>query len=421
MRILQVIHDFLDTNVAGSELYTYYLSREMKNRHDIALFYYRPQHRIVADPVITEERYEDIPTYVVEIGSTLLAERIPYQYTHDTYDRLFLQVLERFKPDVVHFQHVLYYSMNFPRIAKGLGIPVIYTLHDYYLLCPKFHMIRDDNTICAGIDRVTCARCCSVTPKSRIIDVKSRRINLVTCWHILHKRPANVKKLIASVDLFLSPSEFLRQMMIRYGVPKGKIIAAANGMNFDIVTRKVVPKAGDKLVFGYIGSHTVVKGLPVLIEAFNGIPDAELRIYGSGGEQLFGPLVRNEAIRFMGRVGDAEKQSAFEGIDALIVPSILYENAPLTINEAFMFKVPVITSNIGGMAENVADGVNGLHFKVGNAVDLRAKIRYLIDNPSELERLRSNIPEVKSIRKNALEIEDMYMQLHQNSTTMTKG
>ena len=421
MRILIVVHDFLDTNVAGSELYTYYLSSEIQNRHEVGLFYYRPQHRIVAEPVITEERYENIPAYVVEIEAKGLVGRIPYEYSSITYDRLFLQVVERFKPDVVHFQHVLFYSMNFPHIVKGLGIPVIYTLHDYYLICPKFHMIRDDNTVCAGIDRMKCARCCSVTPWSRFFDIKSACKNLKIFWHILYKRPDCVKKLIDNVDLFISPSEFLRQMLIRHGIPKDKIITSANGMNFDIVTRKVVPKAGGKLVFGYIGSHTVVKGLPVLIEAFNGIPDAELRIYGSGGEQLFGPLVQNDAIRFMGRVGDAEKQSAFEGMDTLIVPSIVYENAPLTINEAFMFKVPVITSNIGGMAENVADGMNGLHFKVGNAVDLRKKIRFLIDNPSELERLRSNIPEVKSIVTNALEIEDMYALLRQNSTTMTKG
>jgi glycosyltransferase involved in cell wall biosynthesis len=94
----------------------------------------------------------------------------------------------------------------------------------------------------------------------------------------------------------------------------------------------------------------------------------------------------------MGEISDAQKAKAFEETEVLIVPSIWLENFSLVTQEAFLFGVPVIASNIGALRELVDDGKNGLLFRVGDAADLRTKVEYLAGNPNEVRRLAANVP-----------------------------
>jgi len=93
------------------------------------------------------------------------------------------------------------------------------------------------------------------------------------------------------------------------------------------------------------------------------------------------------------------------------LPSIWPENAPLVIDEAYLNNVPCIVSNIGGMAERVDDGVNGLHFEVGSAKDLADKMEYVAKNINIREKFVKNIPKVKTIEENAIELEKIYKSM----------
>jgi len=93
------------------------------------------------------------------------------------------------------------------------------------------------------------------------------------------------------------------------------------------------------------------------------------------------------------------------------VPSIWYENAPLTIQEAFLAKIPVIATNLGGMREFVQDGVNGLLFRPRDAADLREKIRQIIDHPALVEQLGKRAPTVKTITEDAVTMAERYGKL----------
>ena len=110
----------------------------------------------------------------------------------------------------------------------------------------------------------------------------------------------------------------------------------------------------------------------------------------------------------MGELKKEDKKKAFSEIDVLIVPSVCYENSPLTISEAFLSKIPVITSNIGGMAELVRDGEYGFTFPVGNAEKLQEKIQSFINNPELKDRFSANLPEVNDIETHAEEIMNIY-------------
>ena len=145
-------------------------------------------------------------------------------------------------------------------------------------------------------------------------------------------------------------------------------------------------------------------------------PSVELKIFG---DPSIAPdyyahvrrMARNPRIQFPGMFDNAEVGRILSGIDVLIVPSVWPENSPVTIHEAYLAKIPVIASRIGGIPELVQDGVNGFLFTPGDATDLLSKINLFIEDRSLLERLRANIGPVKSIEENARELEGIYQEL----------
>jgi glycosyltransferase involved in cell wall biosynthesis len=236
----------------------------------------------------------------------------------------------------------------------------------------------------------------------------------------IQDRTQHIKEMCGMVDLFLSPSKFLITKFKEFGIPEEKMIFSDYG--FDILPFANFKRTESKKIrFGYVGSIIPTKGIHVLIEALNKIADARagLVIWGKDvgydgvnnySEYLKG-IVKNPAIRFAGEYDNKKIAEVLADIDVLIVPSIWYENSPLTIHEAFLAKTPLIVSGIGGMAELVKDGVNGLHFCMGDARDLAAKIISILDNPSLISELAKNASEVKTIQENAEEITQFYASL----------
>jgi hypothetical protein len=116
-------------------------------------------------------------------------------------------------------------------------------------------------------------------------------------------------------------------------------------------------------------------------------------------------------VEFRGRFDNARLSEVYAEIDVLIVPSVWFENSPITIHEAFLTHTPVIASDIGGMAEYVRDGVDGLHFKVGDDADLAAKMQRFLDEPGLVERLSKDWIPIKTIAEDAAVTEFRYRAL----------
>jgi len=160
----------------------------------------------------------------------------------------------------------------------------------------------------------------------------------------------------------------------------------------------------------------------VLLQAFNRIEkqNVELRIHGYFAPFQLGfedypdylrSLCKKDTLQWCGKYENRDIARLLSHIDVLVVPSIWYENSPLTIHEAFMAGIPVITSNIGGMAELIRDGENGLLFEVGDSADLAKQMQTVIDNPELIERLKSNIQPVSPIETHTQEIAEVYARL----------
>jgi glycosyltransferase involved in cell wall biosynthesis len=225
------------------------------------------------------------------------------------------------------------------------------------------------------------------------------------------------QKIFSDVDLFLAPSRFLRDRYISCGIPGQKIVFARYGLKH--FTRLPHRHTNGRPAFGYIGALHRHKGVEVLLEAFKGLGDrADLHIFGSA----FGSPIsesywrriseeRPAGVTFHGAYDNTRIGEILAGLDAVIVPSIWYENSPLTIQEAFIAGVPVVTSDRGGMAELVRDGIDGLHFRLGDAGDLHQKLEQLISAPARLEELAKNVPVVPRIEEQAAELRERYRTL----------
>jgi len=600
MRILLVAHYFLPQHVAGTELYTLGLARELRKEHEVILFCSEIDPGAQSYAVRTRE-YEGIP--ITEVVNNHAYWRFHETYSNPRIEALFAAELERYRPDVVHLQHLANLSIGFLPLIKRRGIPIVYTLHDYWLTCPRQGLrMKASGALCGQVIPEECASCMTVdierlSPLGRLqrkletwltrdstapvslieappwvqeqtwdiagdvrslyaapppyrlqarrwldpsvqgattttvrfffalhprayttrsdggvfqirangkevfsrylcpyrreqdrgwiegeVQVENRKRLLLefivkvgpgedptNCiaawggikldgplresrperwrqlwergkrrieqfWTRLHERQAldeirrrlaAVQQALTEVDLFLAPSRFLRERFIEFGIPAEKIVYKDYGM--DLESLQASPRQRRKnrrVLFAYIGTLVEHKGVHVLVEAFNRLDPAlgELRIYGDPHvfphyTARLQALATHPAITFAGAIENREVGRILAGVDALVVPSVWFENSPLTIHEALLMGVPVITSRLGGMAELVEHGQTGLLFNPGDVEDLRGQLEWFVSHPQAFTTPPT--PAYAAIGDQAREFVALYEELQKSQLLFT--
>ena len=451
MKILQVIHDFLPGHNAGSEIYTYNLSRELSKRHDVVIFCTecvpeRSQYDLY------EREFEGLHIY--EAVHNQAFKSFEETYVDPEMERLFKGILKKEKPDVIHVQHLQYHSMGYIREAHRNGIPVLFTLHEYCLQCPrKGLMLREDLSLCPSIEVDRCASCLASDSMNPVIRSEKRfRFDEWVKAHIpgrlrrmvtkrlvkygitkppvepkqepsrdyaaeIQTRRDRILEACAEVDLFIAPSKFLRQQFIDFGIDPDRIRFSDYGF-VDEGYRDHPRVPSDNVRFGFVGTLVEFKGAHLILEAFRDLPETgvELDIYGD--LKTFPPyterleeLADRPGCRLQGRFENHRVAEILASIDVLIVPSLWFENSPLTIHEAFLAGIPVITSRLGGMADLVQHEKNGLLFERGDAKSLAEQMRRLTEDRALLEKLTAGVTEVKAIEDDARDHEKIYAEL----------
>ena len=177
---------------------------------------------------------------------------------------------------------------------------------------------------------------------------------------------------------------------------------------------------GEKFRFAYIGTCIPAKGIHILLNAMQYIPDEdiELKIYAQlneyfkvYNEKLQNQIEQDPRIKSFGRYDNEKIAEILSEVDAIITPSEWPENSPLVIHEAFEAQIPVITADVGGMKELVKDGEWGLLFEQGNAQDLAEKMKMLKNSPELYQKLQEHLPAVKTIEEDAAFIFKQYCAL----------
>ncbi len=461
MRILYVSHDFLPNHPAGTEIYTWQLAKRMQERgHEVAIF---TTEKDIGRPHLRLDRreWDGLPVYE-------LVNNLFYEDFRETWDwppavEVFGRLLDELEPDVVHVMHLLYLSIGCVEEAARRGIPVIYTLHDYWLQCARFgQRVHDDGATCDTIDRERCGTCLATlkynqTPTERrsaklIAKVRSatgidlgsaargaknllRRDANGATGHVPPVDPARAlameraarsrddelrARLVPNVARFVAPSRFLRDRLLEWGIPDDRIEHVTYGLELDPY-RDFARLPSEKTRIAFIGTLAPHKGPHLLFEAWGRIP-AELTAKST--LTVYGPPTHNPgyvaklerlAAETGGRLGGGlrreEVTSALREIDLLVVPSTWFENSPLTIHEARATRTPLLVSDYGGMAELVEPGRDGWRFDVGSIPALTDALARVLREPECLTELAFDGEPVKDMRTSAEEMEERYAEL----------
>lgn len=283
--------------------------------------------------------------------------------------RWMAEKIAEFQPDVVQVHNI--FPLLTPAIYDACaeaGVPVVQTLHNFRVSCASGLMLRDGKV---------CEKCLGGSPYWAVRHrcYRGSTAGSLVVAHMIdrHQRSGTWSK---KVDLFFALSEFAKRKFIAAGLPEERIAVKPN---FAIDPGRELsgePRGGAL----FVGRISAEKGVGDLIAAWAGI-DAPLRICGDGPlrEDLEAEAPRN--VTFLGRLGPEEVRQEMARAHVLIVPSIYYENFPMVIAEAYAAGLPVLGSRIGSLAEIIRDGETGRLFSPGDARDIRACVRAMLDEP----------------------------------------
>ena len=424
-KVLYICHNHPANRPGGAEAYAFELYKAVEARGD-----YEPIFVAKAGPPVTDDAgfhrhtrlamvsdapneyllYTDAPKEINFLFGTARDKRL---YTED-----FRELLLAYRPDIVHFHHTLFLGYDMiTEIKRTLpGVPIVYTLHELLPICHhNGQMVRTESyELCNAASPRRCHQC---FPK-----IQPTQFFL---------RERFVKSHFSHVDLFITPSDFLRQRYIEWGIPPEKILLEDYGRH----PVAPVPDLGadrKRNRLGFFGQFTRFKGVDVVLEAMKILAeeeaDVDLRLHGANLEYQTKPFQEkierlleetSSITSFLGRYEHAQLPSLLAGTDWVIVPSIWWENSPLVIQEAFMHQRPVICSDIGGMAEKVRNGVDGLHFCVRDPQSLADAIRTATTTPGLWDKLHSNIKPPHPMDTHIEVISQVYGDLlEQGATTL---
>ena len=209
-------------------------------------------------------------------------------------------------------------------------------------------------------------------------------------------RPDYLRQRLNQIDRILVPTRLMQNMLVRNGIHPTQLRYVPYGVKLNHIRRDTRKGTHPKLRIGFIGTFVEHKGAHILIQAFRNLGrevPAELKIFGNLAEfpdyadRLRAYAAGDTRITFPGNFPNDRIGDIFANLDALVVPSLWYENTPLVIYSAMAAGCPVIATNLGGMAEAVHDRVNGLLFERGSISDLATCLQTLCADRPLVQRL----------------------------------
>jgi len=324
--------------------------------------------------------------------------------------RKFEKLLKDFKPDIVHV-HNLYHqiSPSILPVAKKYGIPVVMHLHDYKLICPNYQMLCG-NQICEECAAPNYYRCFF----KKCFQNSYLKSLVVTIEMYLHH---NILKIYEkNIDLYIAPSQFMKDICVRHGVPDAKIKVIYNFV--DDVAPLPRTTLGNYVL--YLGRLSAEKGLPVAINAIaQSTGSLGLKIAGEGPQEivcrmLIKKLKLEKRVELLGHKLGEELKDLIAQAQAIVIPSVWYENMPFSMLEALALGKIVIASRIGGLPELIKEGVNGFLFAMGDSKALAAIFDKLgtIDSESMSEQARQSVAHltIENHYKEIMSVYNTYVQ-----------
>ncbi|SEF74609.1 glycosyltransferase family 4 protein [Nitrosomonas ureae] len=366
-RILVMAHAHPDFSLGGGEIAAYNLFKAYRENTKVedAWFLARADRRRGLTGAISLRRPNE---YLWEQG--VLDWHMMKAAHQESLTTWFADLIRALKPTVVHTHHYVHLGLEYLRVIKQVdpSIKIVMTLHEYMAICRNNgQMIKTGSfKLCSRESYDECHQC---FPDKTAEDFWLRKHYFLSHF--------------ALVDQFVSPSEFLRQRYIAWGLKPEKVVVIENGQADEpILPPRPLAEGDTRNRFGFFGQINPYKGLDVALEALAQLPKKErkkitLEVHGANLEQqqpeyqekierLREPLIKQGVVQWLGPYQPHELRQRMAGIDWVVIPSIWWENSPMVIQEAFVCGRPLIVSDIGGMREKVNNNVDGLHVAAGN-------------------------------------------------------
>jgi glycosyltransferase involved in cell wall biosynthesis len=389
MRLLFLAHNHPALQPGGSEAFALGLFRTLRDRHGAEGLFLAG---------VTDALRPRKPGTLIQAAGTATDELL---VSLDRFDRFFLSqqdiyglaelapLIARLAPEAIHLHHPLLFGMEGIDLLRRAAprARLVATLHDYFALCPREgQLLTSEGRRCPGPSIQSCHRC---FPERPTLDIALRDIT--------------VRDAFAAFDALIAPSHFLRSRFVAAGWDGARIEVLPNAVAADPpAPHRAVPEGGRRDRFAVFGNVNRFKGTLVALQASallarDGVAH-RLAIHGGTAWQT--EAFRAEFAAALAAAPDArhhgpylpeEQVAHITACDWVVVPSIWFENAPLVILEAFRHRRPVIAGDIGGMAELVLDGTNGLHAAPGDPEALAATMRRAAADPALWQRLVAGI------------------------------
>jgi glycosyltransferase involved in cell wall biosynthesis len=386
MRILVASHSHPAVSNGGAEIAAFQLFRALQASADCRAWF------LGCDPTAAAERGGAVLTQPYSGDEYVYATGAFDWFKFSNPDPRLRAELERLvdelAPDVIHFHHYINLGLEallYVRQARP-HCKIVLTLHEYLAICHHFGQMvtRQHHNLCHQSSPALCQRCFPDIPRSDFF---------------LRKR--YIERFFDLVDVFVAPSAFLAARYIAWGLPAQKVVVLENLMPPATlpVAPLQVPQDG-ALRFGFFGQISGLKGIDVVFDAAatlqkQGVTAVNIDVFGDyrGQPPDFQAAFLRRLdtaglnIRFHGPYDRDQVDRLMQSVHAVLAPSVWWENSPVVIQEALRNRRPVICSDIGGMAEKVRDGIDGIHFPAGNALALAALLHRLVENRAELAAL----------------------------------
>jgi glycosyltransferase involved in cell wall biosynthesis len=274
-------------------------------------------------------------------------------------------LLDRVRPDACH-AHNIYHHLS-PSILGLLherGVPTVLTLHDLKIACPAYTMLSNGEV---------CERCRG----GRIHNVLVHRcIKGSVALSAIAMVEAAVHAVLGSyrrVTRFVVPSRFYAAKLVEWGLAPERFTYVPNFVD----AAACEPRYAPGNAFLYFGRLAPEKGLATLVRAA-ALADVPVVLAGTGPESERLERLATACgarVRFAGYLGGSALHEVIRDARAVVLPSEWYENAPLSVLEAYAFGKPVLGARIGGIPELIREGETGATFASGDVNDLAARLR----------------------------------------------
>jgi glycosyltransferase involved in cell wall biosynthesis len=450
LKIVQVPFCFYPDAVGGTEVYVASLARLLKDEHGCDVL-------IIAPGACSEDyAHQDLRVRRFAVSNKISDVSELYDEGDELAAREFEKILDQEHPDIVHLHAFTRgVSLKIVRVAKAKRIPVVFTYHTPTVTCTRGTMMRWGHISCdgemlgrrctactlhgLGTNRIAASALASMPKVGQGILKKSSRSGGI--WtalrmrELVEKRHVATRAFLAEVDYIVAVCEWVRGVLLRNRVPANKITLCRQGIERAAVDEdgrskmeddgpKASPERFTKerpLRLVYFGRLDPTKGVHVVIKALRSGSDLPVKfdVYGTAqGESGAAYATRlkklaadDPRIRFYSPMPADQVVGTIRNYDMLAVPSQLLETGPLVVLEAFAAGVPVLGSNLGGIAELVNEGVNGFLVNAPGAEAWYETLKQLCADSGALTRLDRSISTPPTMNCVAQTIISLYQRL----------